>query len=220
LILAETPAGLDTAEARLILKEVESEKRLGQRIARISSYFLGRPYIVAPLEGDSTSPEVFKVSLDGFDCVTYMETVLALAQSCTLDGFIDAIRLMRYESGEINWRCRIIRDLTEGAQTVEKTKTLGVVSGLAHKEVTFRSFPKRSLPRVLSLIQTGDLILFASTRKLLDVFHTGLLIKNDETILMRHATRTANAVIEQDLTSFLDAHRMSGMILLRPICRE
>jgi hypothetical protein len=235
LILAETPAGLDTAEASLILKKVEGEKRLGQRIARISSHFLGRPYIVAPLEGDATSPEIFKVSLDGFDCVTYMETVLALAQSGTLDGFIDAIRLMRYENGEINWRCRnhymldwarnneargIIRNLTEGARAVEKTRTLTAVAGLPHKKITFSSFPKRDLSRVLPLIQTGDLILFGSTRKLLDVFHTGLLIKNDETTLMRHAARSACAVIEQDLTSFLDAHRMSGLILLRPICQE
>jgi N-acetylmuramoyl-L-alanine amidase-like len=235
LIVAEIPAGLDTAEAGLILKEAENENHLGQRIARISSHFLGRPYIVAPLEGDATSPEVFKVSLDGFDCVTYIETVLALAQSRTLDEFIDAMRLMRYERGEINWRCRnhymldwarnneergIIRDLTEGAATVEKTRTLRAVTGLPHKKISFRCFPKRNLPHVSSLIQTGDFILFASTRKLLDVFHTGLLIKDDETILMRHATRAAGAVIEQDLTSFLDAHRMSGLILLRPICRK
>ena len=235
MILAETPAGLDAAEARSILKEVEGEKRLGQRIARVSLYFLGRPYVVAPLEGSPTSHEVFKVSLDGFDCVTYVETVLALAQSRTLDEFIEAMRLMRYEGGEIDWHRRnhymldwarnneargIIRDLTEGARSVEKRKTLGVVGGLARKEVTFRYFPKRSLPHVLTLIETGDLILFASTRKLLDVFHTGLLIKNDEMIILRHAARAAGAVIEQDLTSFLGAHRMSGMILLRPICQK
>jgi cell wall-associated NlpC family hydrolase len=235
LIQTETPAGLNAAEANLILKEASRDKDLGRKIACVSSRFLGRPYVVGPLEGGRLSPEVFKVSLDGFDCVTYMETVLAFAQSRTLDEFIDAVRGMRYAGGEVDWRRRnhymldwvrnneargIIRNLTGGALSVEKTRTLAAVEGLPGKRITFRCFPKKNLAGIRPLIQTGDLILFASTRKLLDVFHTGLLIKNDNAILLRHAARTAGAVIEQALTEFLDAHRMSGFILLRPLCQE
>lgn len=235
MTLTEPPVGLNGGEVDLILNELSRENNLGRRIARISSRFLGRPYVIGPLEGDAGSPEVFKVSLDGFDCVTYIETVLALAQSATLHEFIDAVREMRYAKGEINWRCRnhymldwvrnneecgIIRNLTEGALSVEKTRTLSVVGGLPPKTVTFRCFPKNNLSGVQSLIQTGDLALFASTRKLLDVFHTGFLIKDDEIILLRHAARSEGAVIEQALTDFLDAHRMSGFILLRPLCRK
>lgn len=235
MIETETPAGLDAIEVDLILKESSGEKDLGRRIARISSRFLGRPYVVCPLEGDASSPEVFKVSLDGFDCVTYIETALALAQSETPNEFIDAIRAMRYEGGEVGWRSRNhymvdwvrnneargrIRDMTSGPWAVEKTRTLAVVDGLPRKTVTFRCFPKKHFATARSLIQTGDLILFASTRKLLDVFHAGLLIKNDEAVLLRHAARTAGAVIEQPLTEFLDAHRMSGFILLRPLCQK
>jgi hypothetical protein len=232
LIQTETPAGLNAAEANLILEEASRDEDLGRKIARISSWFLGRPYVVGPLEGGAVSPEVFKVSLDGFDCVTYMETVLALAQSRTLAEFIDAVRAMRYEAGEVDWGRRnhymldwvrnneargVVRNLTEGALTVEKTRTLGAVDGLPRKGVTFRCFPKKKFAGVRPLVRTGDLILFASTRKQLDVFHTGLLVKNDDVILLRHAARTAGAVIEQALTEFLDAHRMSGFILLRPL---
>ncbi|MFP5262990.1 MAG: N-acetylmuramoyl-L-alanine amidase-like domain-containing protein [Blastocatellia bacterium] len=231
----EAPAGQTAAEAKLILEEASRYDDLGRKIARVSSKFLGRPYVVGPLEGDRLSPEVFKVSLDGFDCVTYMETALAFAQSRTLDEFIGAVRGMRYAGGEVGWRTRnhymldwvrnneargIIRDLTGGALSVEKTRTLAAVDGLPHKRVTFRCFPKKNLAGVRSLIQTGDLILFASTRRMLDVFHTGLLIKDGEAILLRHATRTAGAVIEQSLKEFLSAHRMSGFILLRPLCQE
>jgi hypothetical protein len=232
LIRAEIPSGLDTGEVNLILNGVNDEKKLGRRIARISSVFLGRPYIVGPLGGGASSAEVFKVSLDGFDCVTYVETVLALAQATTLGGFIDAIREMRYAKGEVSWRSRnhymvdwalnnagrgIVRDLTRGALTVEKTRTLSAVNGLPQRDVTFRCFPKRNLPRVQSQIQTGDLMLFASTKKMLDIFHTGFLIKDDETIRLRHAALSAGKVFEQPLTEFLDAHRMSGFILLRPL---
>jgi hypothetical protein len=34
---------------------------------------------------------------------------------------------------------------------------------------------------------------------------------------MRHAALSAGKVIEQALTEFLGAHRMSGFILLRPL---
>ena len=231
MIQAEIPSGLDTAAVNLILNRVKDEKKTGARVAHISSVFLGRPYIIGPLEGDQFTEEVFKVSLDGFDCVTYVETVLALAQAMTVDEFINAIREIRYE-GEVNWPSRnhymvdwarnnerrgIIRNLTSGALTIEKTRTLNAVNGLPQREVTFRCFPKRNLSRLRSLIQTGDLILFASTRKTLDVFHTGLVIKNDEIIQLRHAALGAGKVVEQPLAEFLDAHRMSGFILLRPL---
>jgi hypothetical protein len=66
-------------------------------------------------------------------------------------------------------------------------------------------------------MRTGDLILFASARKRLDVFHAGLLVLRKEETVLRHATRSAGAVIDQPLDSFLKSNRMSGFILLRPL---
>jgi hypothetical protein len=235
LIEAATAAGLDAAEARLILNEVHDEKDLSLRIDHVSSWFLGRRYSIGPLEATAGSPESLTASLGGFDCVTYIETVLAFALSATLDEFVDALREIRYEGGEVNWRCRnhymidwarnneergIIRNLTEGPYTVEKTRTLSILAGLPQKTVTIRCFPKQDLRHVDSLIQTGDVILFVSTRKNLDVFHTGFLIKSGGLIQLRHATRASGKVIEQPLAEFLIAHRMSGFILLRPICQD
>jgi hypothetical protein len=232
LIDVETPLGLDPNEVDLILEEASGERSLAERIDRISSIFFGRPYVVSPLEGDAHSPEVFKVWLGGFDCVTYVETVLALAQSGSLDDFVDALREMRYANGVISWPSRnhymidwakknerrgIIRNLTGGRWAIEKTRTLALIEGLPQKTVRFRCFPKKNLRAVQSSIQTGDVILFVSTRKNLDVFHTGFLINSGEGIQLRHATLTRGKVIQQALTEFLDAHRMSGLILLRPL---
>jgi hypothetical protein len=66
-------------------------------------------------------------------------------------------------------------------------------------------------------IETGDLVLFASAKRNLDFFHTGLLIDRDGEIVLRHATRSAGAVIEQPLPEFLSRFRMSGFVLLRPV---
>jgi hypothetical protein len=61
--------------------------------------------------------------------------------------------------------------------------------------------------------------MFVSTRKHLDVFHAGILIRRGEDILLRHATRSAGKVVEQDVGEFLRSNRMSGFILARPLCR-
>jgi len=65
-------------------------------------------------------------------------------------------------------------------------------------------------------LQTGDLIFFVSTRKNLDVFHTGIIIRDGKRLLMRHASRSRGLVVEQDLNEFLKANRMAGVIVVRP----
>ena len=204
------------------------------RLARVSRLFLGRPYIGNPLGGGPLSAELFCVSFDGFDCVTYLETVLALARSKTAAMFFRELRALRYLDGRVDWFRRnhymvdwlarnesrsVVQDLTRGSGTVIKTRKLDLVAGLPPKRVKFRCFPKRAFRRIKDRIRTGDLILFVSTRRRLDVFHAGLLIRQDDRISLRHATRSAGKVVEQDVADFLKSHRMSGFILARPLCQ-
>ena len=212
--------------------EVSDTINLCERVELISARFLGRPYFANPLEGGPDTPEVFKASLEGFDCVTYIETALALARSRSVDEFIAEMREMRYANGRVDFYHRnhymvdwvtnnegrgIIRDVTTGPKAVIKTRTLSLIEALPEKATSFRCFPKRSLNQIQSGIETGDVMLFASTRRALDVFHAGILIKGEDEISLRHASRAAGRVIEQSLPSFTSAHRMSGMILLRPL---
>ncbi|HXG66770.1 MAG TPA: N-acetylmuramoyl-L-alanine amidase-like domain-containing protein [Blastocatellia bacterium] len=214
-----------------LLKAIRHERALEKRIEYISAQFLGLPYVVNPLGGGPDEPEIFTVSLSGFDCVTYIETALALALARDWKDFPGLLRSIRYENGQVDWSCRnhymvdwaennqaagFIVNVTEGEETVIRTRTLGLVSGLPQKTVTIRCFPKRKLARIANRIETGDLILFVSTRRKLDVFHTGLLVRDDDRILLRHATRKIGAVVEQELSDFLGSDRMSGFILLRP----
>src|SRR4030095_15186152 len=91
----ESPAGLDPAEAARILRDLGDRTVLIERMAQLSEYFLGRPYIEGSLGGGPDSPEELRVSLDAFDCVTYIEVVLAMAISQTVTEFSDAIRRIR-----------------------------------------------------------------------------------------------------------------------------
>jgi hypothetical protein len=65
-------------------------------------------------------------------------------------------------------------------------------------------------------LRTGDLIFFASTRTHLDVFHCGIIARNGDRVLVRHASRSRGAVVEQELNDFLKANRMAGVIIVRP----
>ena len=88
--------------AQLLLKK-DSRCSAGSRIDILSRHFLGQPYTINPLIGSADTPEVFTVSLDGFDCVTYIETILALARASSVDDFSEWLRKIRYEGGRVTW---------------------------------------------------------------------------------------------------------------------
>jgi len=80
-------------------KKVESIGALMQTIGR---HFRARPYLAGTL--DIPRPETLVVRFDGFDCVTFVETVLALARSAqandsTYAGFARRLVEQRYRGG-------------------------------------------------------------------------------------------------------------------------
>ncbi|HEU4386493.1 MAG TPA: N-acetylmuramoyl-L-alanine amidase-like domain-containing protein [Blastocatellia bacterium] len=216
-----------------MLSEVRFERNVATRIERISSRFLGRPYLEHPLDPEPPNQEPhvesLVVSLEGFDCVTYIETVLALALAETSDEFLFNLRAIRYEDGVVAWEKRnhymvdwarnnverrVLVDMND-AGPVEKTRDLGVIERLPQRRVTFRCFPKQSVAD-LPFITTGDLIMFVSTKKNLDVFHTGFIVEAESDLVLRHATRQKGAVVEESLSEFLGSQRMSGTMVFKP----
>src|SRR5438105_5821329 len=68
----------------------ELRKRdLLQRITAVSGYFLGEPYLLGALgEGEKSNFDQSPLyRTDAFDCVTYVNTVLAIAMGKDLQGF-------------------------------------------------------------------------------------------------------------------------------------
>lgn len=221
--------------ANILLRELASHASLADRIDLISARLIGAPYIENPLGGGPDSSESLRISLEGFDCVTYVETVLALATSDSVEEVVEAVRGMRYEKGIIDWfhrnhymidwaekneRRGLVKNITAGPEAVRKSRNLTIVKGLPEKPVRFDCIPKRRMNRVASSVETGDVILFVSAKKTLDVFHTGFIVRRGEELLLRHATRNKGEVVEQRLTEFLKSNRMSGMILLRPLNKK
>ena len=226
------PRGLSRLRfEQLLTKKTHDDSATG-RIDLLSREFLGRPYKSNPLIGSADTAEVFTASLDGFDCVTYIETVVALARASSVDDFIEWLRKIRYEHGRIQWERRnhyMTRWIRNNARngtlkrvsmaavpTVIRERVLNVVPDLAPQRTRIKCVPKTAMPRVEKYLQTGDLIFFASTRKHLDVFHAGIIVRDGKNILMRHASRSHGSVVEQKLSEFLKANRMAGVIIMRP----
>jgi hypothetical protein len=226
------PRGLSRRRVEQLLSEAKNDHSAGDRIYVLSRHFLGHPYKPNPLIGTVDSPEVFTASLDGFDCVTYIETILALARASSVDDFIEWLRKIRYERGRIQWERRnhymtlwIRNNIREGilrpvsmpaAATISKERVLNVVPGLSAQRTHVKCVPKQAVPRLAGYLQSGDLIFFVSTRKSLDVFHAGIIVRDGKSMSMRHASRGQGFVVEQDLSEFLMANRMAGVIAVRP----
>ncbi len=226
------PRGLSRQLVKQLLSEQRNYRFADDRIDLLSRHFLGHPYKSNPLIGSADTPEVFTASVDGFDCVTYIETVLALCRASKVDDFIKWLRKIRYEQGRIQWlrrnhymtgwirnnaRQKIIRPVSMPAvPIVSKERVLNVVPGLAAQRTRLKYSPKRAVPRLETNLQSGDLMFFVSTRKNLDVFHAGIIVRDGKRILMRHASRSMGGVVEQKLSEFLKANRMAGVIVVRP----
>ena len=206
------------------------------RVDSISRRFLGRPYVTNPLIGSADKPEVFIAGIDGirggFDCVTYVETVIARSYALNTKDYASFLRRIRYESGRVDWKRRnhymtnwirnnaragLVQPLNFGTASITKQRQLDMVPGLPPQKQRFSCVPKRRLGSIAGKIQSGDLIFFASTRPRLDVYHCGVVIRDGERLRMRHASRSQGGVVEQDLSSFLKANRMAGVILVRPV---
>jgi hypothetical protein len=228
--MSKIPEGLNRKLVRHALVRVKSVSVIGARIAALSKQFLGHPYQKNLLIGAVDEAEVFTASFDAFDCVTYIETVLSLARASTPDEFIENLRHIRYADGIVDWKKRnhymttwirnnkragVVRDRTRGPGVIERRRCLRALNGLPERTVRVRSIPKREFMRHQQDVQTGDLIFFASTRLDRDVFHCGVLIR-DEIVRMRHAPLSRGHVVDQDLAEFLRANRMSGVIVVRP----
>jgi hypothetical protein len=177
-------------------------------------------------------PEQFVVRLDGFDCVTFVETVLALSRAGSVEDYLNRLRELRYANGVVSYATRlhyatdwkqanvrrgVIQDATQGGLTVERTKTFGPAVGLPLRVAPIRYFPLSAFPMVSASLQDGDLIFFVSGRQALDTNHMGLLFRLGDRLLLRHASRSHAQVTEQPLADFMRTNQMVGFIIARPV---
>ena len=94
----------DTIRINSLLSDASGLNSSAERIVHIAKQFIGTPYVAGTLE---CPQEMLTINLDGLDCTTFVETVLALAYTAnerrfSWRDFVYNLERIRYRSGQLN----------------------------------------------------------------------------------------------------------------------
>lgn len=197
------------------------------QIEFLSEKFLGTPYAENTLGGASGETEQLTVDLSGVDCFTYIDYVESLRLSGSLGEFKEKLARTRYKDGAVRWENRRhffsdwvsgdnknARDVTwevGGDATATVTKELNRktdgslwLPGLAEVKRDISYIPsKRLSPPVLREIKTGDYLGVYSDKDGLEVSHTGIAVRKDGVVYLRHASTVHGKVLDEELVSYM-----------------
>lgn len=127
-----------------------------QKLATVSEYFLGRPYILYQLgEGKQGLYDQYPIyRTDGFDCQTFVETVLAITLGNNVAEFTSYMKKLRYKNGNVafasrnyfpsldwnpnNQKQNFIKDITKSFHNKEGKPVYKVAEALIDKPAYFQ----------------------------------------------------------------------------------
>ena len=235
LTLGGHPALAGEKRVDKLITQADALPTISQRMGYISAALRGTRYRGFTLIGGPRQPEKFVVRDDAFDCVTYLETVLAAANARKPDEFDGLLRKIRYHNGVVAWRERnhyffdwcqrnvdngLCRWLTMDGE-IDIHKTCDSQKGLGTRHFTMRVIPRGVFLDNKAMLQTGDIIGFVSRRADLDYFHTGMIaLKDDGTLLLRHASEHWHRVLDVRMERFVKRWRVRYVTLVRPLERK
>ncbi len=220
--------------------EGESVRGLSRRIRFFSGKFLGTPYLLGPAgEGylDTLEPKPM-VRTDSFDCVTFLEHVLALAKSPDAESLFEVLQKIRYFDGKIAYKFRkhyFVEDwIGEGifARQIPlpgdsfEVRKIPKRKFFLSKKIPYKNPDPELFLHYLPLEKALDFaarpwsgdstvygIGFVSRLKTLDTFHTGFLIldKGRHPVL-RDASYKFGVVLDHPLEEYLESWKGSGKL--------
>jgi hypothetical protein len=272
----EMRAGADPDLERLTswVRTLQAEKlagrnaRLGRNAIRVGELAAGTPYQPYTLEaylksGGSPLREPLTLSLTRFDCVTLVESCIAVARLAgsegtpQWEGFGREIERMRYRGGDrrgytsrlhyfSEWisdgeKRGLVKDLGAELGGAEDARPLRFMTehrasypGLASDDVfreigaverrisrhPRRVIPTKRIPEVVSRIETGDVLAFATEIPGLDVTHTAFAYRDENEVLRVLHAPLSGGVVEvthATLPEYVAAIRRStGILVARP----
>lgn len=226
-------AELDPTRLGELLTLAQTATFRQDRIELLTAACLGKSYHAAALRGTADQPEELCCSLDSFDCVTFVETVLALSVAHSAHEFLNELLALRYYRGIPSWETRnhysvdwiernekrgAVKNITPSSDSITVQRELSFLSNYPVRSHTIRYLPYSALPRHENLIQPGDLAYIGTTMATLDVRHVGFLFPEGEVLSLRHASKSRGGVREEPFAEFMARFGESpGVILVRPL---
>ncbi len=133
------------------------DRPMGEIVQAIGDYFLGQPYTEGLL--DKSGTEKLVISLDRFDCVLFIETVLAIArgvaaQDYDYQNFVNRIESQRYLNGKMNGYCSRLHYFSEWINDNQKRQTVENITAKLggipmDKRLNFMSQHRSSYPQMI-----------------------------------------------------------------------
>ena len=77
---------------------------VNEAMAHIAEFFLGRLYLAMSL--DQSGREQLRLDLTQFDCMLFVEQLLAIVSADSFDAFAERTHRLRYRNGEISYCTR------------------------------------------------------------------------------------------------------------------
>lgn len=214
---------------------------LKNRLKFWAEYFIGTPYSDSPLGEGDQGP---RLRFDVFDCMTYVETCLALATADRTEDILPNLDKIRYHDGvvsfhkrnhfiSVDWlpnNFRLLSPRNDLADSVlhriidrakffsEKRKPIPASNPLS-KPVKIE-FPYISPTKLTGLAAEeidGSIILFVGRLEWLVVTHMGFVFELDGVALLFHASSKLRRVATNPLASYLRSNPGSnGGVLVQP----
>jgi len=229
---------------------------LHQVIPMVAQQYVGAPYRAGLL--DQTPREELVLRLDAFDCVLFVEMMLALARQVQQPQVSLAMQVqsLRYINGVLDGYCsRLhyfsdwVRDNQRRGLVAEVTsqwggqplrKTLNFMTRhrqayplLSQDEIFFcirerertlvalplSYIPTEQIPRIVPLLQPGDIVAIATAIPNLDVTHTGLILsRQGGTAQLIHASPSGSVRVAPDVAAYVRTVPQSlGIRVIRPL---
>ena len=221
-----------------VLMEKAGEVRdPGAKIEFLSEKFLGTPYAENTLGGSAGIREVLTVNLSGLDCFTYIDYVESLRRSGGFAEFLKNLVEVRYKDAAVRWERRKhffsdwasgerqnVRDATGeigGNLAVTEKKKLNRkadgslwLSGIDVVEREISYIPSEHLgPKILDAVRSGDYLGIYSDSDGLDVSHTGIAVRKNGRVHLRHASSKHRRVLDEDLAVYMK--KRPGLVVYR-----
>ena len=166
-LVINSPQEISDPEDRRIFQKIITDAQdsglesysLGEIIQGVATKLLGAKYQAGLL--DRFPDERLFISLQKFDCLLFVETVLAIARNIALqdnsyDNFTHRVEQHRYSNGEMNGYCsRLhyfsdwIRDNQVRGNVEDMTKKLGGIT-LTTKQLNFMTTHRGRYPRLVN----------------------------------------------------------------------
>lgn len=224
-------AKLLLAEQFINFGKFENDKTIFEEkdISKLSKKFLATQYISNTLKNSdiNTSKENLVINFQALDCFTFIDTIEALKQSSSKQDFIKKLIATRYKNSEISYQARNhffsdwkyynnVQDITCKVGPCKKhIKLLNNNEKYLKEIATIKREIYYIVPKNIDIskIKSGDYIGIYSKRNDLDVTHTGILIKQNNKLYIRHASSLKKKIIDSDYFEY--TKEKIGVIIYR-----